>query len=100
MSCNPQPTCHYPHLAWPNSNSLILSAHVKEDSEIFVKRSFPLSLGVGEHLPLNVLLDPYLHLVFHPLMSCEDVGLVSERLMAFRESKPLRAGRIKGHLIF
>lgn len=55
--------------------------------------SFSLSLDVWKHLPLNVLSDLYLHLVFHPLISCEDVVLVSERLMAFIESQTLRARR-------
>ena len=42
--------------------------------------SFSLSLDVWKHLPLNVLSDLYLHLVFHPLISCDDMVLVSERL--------------------
>lgn len=72
--------------------TLTASTHLKLRG--YCDCELPLSLSSGsKHLPSMMWSDLHLHLVFHPLISCNDVVLVSERRMGFIESEPFRARR-------
>lgn len=78
-------------LASRDGHTFTASAHLKELSATVTASS--LRPPVWKHLPLMMLSDLRVHLVFHPLISGDDVALVSERRMGFIESEPFRAGR-------
>lgn len=57
-----------------------------------VNVSFPLNLDVLEALAFKCVIRPLFALSFHPLISCDDMVLVSERLMTFMEPENRRVG--------